>query len=540
MKSTSSNITRFLKYQADRNPQLIALKTPIRHSGDKILYAEKSFSQLETQTNAAALYLETNGIQKNTKVLLAVKPGLELILITFALFKLGAIPVVIDPGMGIKNLIKCIKSAQPSALIGIPFSQIISHLFFNTFSCLKKRIWIKKNFTHKISKFENLPFKVVDSKSDDLAAILFTSGSTGPPKGVCYEHGMFEAQVNLLRKHYKIEEGEVDLPMLPIFALFNPALGMTTVIPEINPSRPATVDPYKIVTAIKQNNITNSFGSPTLWKIIAKYCEEKNVTLPSLKRILMAGAPVPPDLIRRYKKIIPNGKVHSPYGATEALPITSISGNEVLNSTAELTVAGQGTCVGHTFPHIEVKIIAIDDNPIRNYSTDLELDNGQVGEIIVKGPVVTKEYYNLPEATHNSKIKDGNTFWHRMGDLGYLDNENRLWFCGRMAERVDTDEKTFLTDCCEAIFNRHPSVARSALIALTSDSTIQPGIVIEIDKHAKKVSTQSLLAELRKLAKSNSTTQEIKHFFFLNSLPVDVRHNAKIHRLTLSQLFSKK
>lgn len=535
----SANITRFLSNQAQDNPRRTALKTPLRHEGEKIVYENKTFQELEAETNAAALYLRKQGIQKNTKVLLAVKPGLELILITFALFKLGAVPVIIDPGMGLRNLLSCIKNSQPRALIGIPFSQIISLVFFTTFSSIKKRIWVTKRFKKNISPFIEKPFSAVESNPEDLAAILFTSGSTGAPKGVCYEHGMFEAQVAQLQKHYSIEPGEIDLPMLPIFALFNPALGMTTVIPEINPSRPATVDPEKIVKAIKQNKVTNSFGSPTLWRIIADYCEANNVTLPSIKRILMAGAPVHPELFRRYKKIIPNGEIHSPYGATESLPVSSISGNEVLEHTAKLTEAGCGTCVGRAFPDIEIRIIQIDDDPISELTPDIELGKNEIGEIIVRGPVVTKEYYNQKNATSRAKIKDGQTFWHRMGDLGYIDNKNRLWFCGRMIERVDTDDKLYLTDCCEAIFNRHPQVARSALITINFNNVNAPAIVIEREKQFQSKCKETLAKELLVLASAYTATSEIKHIFFHDAFPVDVRHNAKIHRLTLAKNFNK-
>ena len=203
-----------------------------------------------------------------------------------------------------------------------------------------------------------------ETTARDLAAILFTSGSTGPPKGVCYEHGMFEAQVSAIREQYGISEGEVDLPMLPIFALFNPALGMTTVVPEINPSKPATVDPAKIVQAIQQCGVTNSFGSPVLWKKIGAYCVERGETLPSLKRILMAGASVPPPLMGQFRKILDQGQVHSPYGATEVLPVSSISDGEVLGETAHLTTQGKGTCVGRPLPGVEVKIVPVSDEPL--------------------------------------------------------------------------------------------------------------------------------------------------------------------------------
>ena len=188
-----------------------------------------------------------------------------------------------------------------------------------------------------------------------LAILFFTSGSTGTPKGVCYEHGMFEAQVRLIRETYAIAPGEVDLPLLPIFALFNPALGMTTIVPELDPRRPAEIDPAKIVQAIQQESVTNSFGSPTLWQKICDHCRRENIQLPTLRRVLCAGAPVPAALWQASRTVLPNGKLHSPYGATEALPVATVSSDEVDVASV------RGACVGRPLAANEVKIIAITD-----------------------------------------------------------------------------------------------------------------------------------------------------------------------------------
>ena len=290
---------------------------------------------------------------------------------------------------------------------------------------------------------------------------------------------MFEAQVIALGRQYGIEEGEVDLPMLPIFALFNPALGMTTVIPEINPSKPATVDPAKIIQAIRQCDVTNSFGSPVLWKKIGGYCQANGITLPSLRRILMAGSSVPPHLFRDFKEILPQGVVHSPYGATEILPVSSIDGEQALEETAELTERGRGTCVGKPLPKVEVRIAKISDDWLGKEALEDALPPGDIGEIIVSGPSVTREYDNLPEATNRSKIRTEDRIWHRMGDLGYLDEKGRLWFCGRLAERIQIGNKTYLTDCCEGVFNALPDVYRSALVSLEKNGERVPCIAIQ-------------------------------------------------------------
>ena len=200
-------------------------------------------------------------------------------------------------------------------------------------------------------------FLLLIRQSTSLLRFCLPPVQRGLQREVLYEHGMFLAQVRSIRAQYGIEPGEVDLPMLPVFALFNPALGMCTVVPEMNPSRPAAVDPKKIVQAIRQNEITNSFGSPALWTKIARYCVANQIVLPSVKRILMAGAPVPPWLMEQMQAVIPNGEIHTPYGATEALPVSSISASAVLLETAAWTRLGKGTCVGKPLPGVTVKVI---------------------------------------------------------------------------------------------------------------------------------------------------------------------------------------
>ena len=371
--------------------------------------------------------------------------------------------------------------------------------------------------------------EVVASAADDLAAILFTSGSTGAPKGVCYEHGMFEAQVRLVRDTYGISPGEVDLPMLPIFALFNPALGMTTVVPELDPSRPAAVDPEKIVRAIQQEQVTTSFGSPTLWRKIFDYCLENEIILPSMRRVLCAGAAVPASLWADAPRVLPNGKLHSPYGATEVLPVATTSSTEI-QIRPEL-----GALIGRPLTENRVKIIAVHEGPLATLSRTRELPAGLVGEIIVTGPTVTKAYDHLPGATAAAKIRDDDgTIWHRMGDAGRIDDEGRLWFSGRIAERVETATGSLYTEPVEQVFRGHPQVVRCALIGLGQRGQQEPALVVQ-PVVGMTTDEATLAGALRELARQHPHTMEIRKFFFHQSFPVDVRHNAKIHRLTLTQ-----
>jgi len=529
--SDSANIARHLPLMAARQPDHPAVKIPRGRTDEgRIDYLTLSFRELDAEVDAWVARLQGKGVRRGDRVLVMVRQGLPLIAAAFALFKLGAVPVIIDPGMGRKNFLACVARSRPRALLGIPLAQVMSHVFRSAFATVAIRIWASASPTARLASSPQpsaLSSQPVNSAATDLAAILFTSGSTGAPKGVCYEHGMFEAQVRLVREAYGITPGEVDLPMLPIFALFNPALGMTTVVPELDPSRPAAVDPAKIVQAIQQEQITNSFGSPTLWRKIFDHCLAHNLELPSLKRVLCAGAAVPASLWADARRVLPNGELHSPYGATEVLPVATVSAHEV---PADATT---GALVGRPLLENRVKIIAPHDGPLATLDQARELPAGEIGEIIVTGPTVTKEYDALPEATAAAKIKEGAAVWHRMGDAGYLDAVGRLWFSGRLVERIETAGGILYTEPCEQVFRRHPQVARCALIGLGPRGAQTPALVVQ--PKDDPADEEAFIRELRNLAQAQPHTAGITRFFMHPSFPVDVRHNAKIHRLTLAR-----
>jgi acyl-CoA synthetase (AMP-forming)/AMP-acid ligase II len=377
-------------------------------------------------------------------------------------------------------------------------------------------------------------FPCAPTRADDTAAILFTSGSTGVPKGVVYEHGMFDAQVRALRDYYGIQEGETDLPAFPLFALFSIAMGVTIVIPDMDAARPALVDPERFVAELQAYHVTQSFGSPAIWDKVGRYCMERNITVPSFRRVLMAGAPVSPPILERVQHILPaSADAHTPYGATEALPVSSITAREVLKDTTALSRMGKGTCVGKVFPGITLQIIRITDEAIPQWDDRLALPRGEIGEIVVKGPVVTREYFRREQATALAKIPDDKSWWHRMGDVGYLDERDRLWFCGRKAERVQTANGTLFTVPCEAIFNQHPDVFRSALVGGGPAGKQKPVIVIEPHPDKFPASGGGIAGftdELLKLGAANPMTAGILTVLFHRSFPVDVRHNVKISR----------
>lgn len=546
MKVSGCNVARHLQEAAQRTPEKTATLSPLSVCTDgQVVHARCSFARLDQESDSAARAFHAQGITQGTRTLLAVKPGHDLIIGMFGLLKLGAVPIAIDPGMGWQKMLACIKQSKPSALVGLPKAYWLSYLPLAAFSTIKHRIAVGHSDWSRIIEegLSPVPRPLAEVQSDTLAAILFTSGSTGAPKGVCYTHGIFDAQIKLIRETYRIQPGEVDMAMLPVFALFNPALGMTTVTPMLDPSRPASANPAPIVTALQSEKVTNSFGSPAIWSRIAQYCLEEQKPLPSLKRLLIAGAPVPPRLLEQLRQVAPYCQIFTPYGATECLPVSSIESSEILSETHAATLLGLGTCVGRPVAGVEIRVIQEKKGVIHSMA-EIELcPEGTIGEIIVTGPSVTSSYDDLPQATERAKIKDGEKIWHRMGDLGRLDTKGRLWFHGRCAEKVETSLGAITTESIEPLFRDHEAVERCALIGIGKPTQQTPALVIELKPEfipLNSVEKESLLRSLRQKASNHPLAMQIKEIIFQDKLPVDVRHNAKIHRLQLAREWTQK
>ena len=542
------NVSSYLTRMAIAQPYQRAVVYPAgRDRNGRVAYAHLTFRQLDRESDRLAHGLVKAGLTRGTRTILMVKPSLEFLALVFAMFKCGAVPVVVDPGMGIRRMVGCFKESRPTAFIGIPLAHVIRTLFPKDFQTVKTwitvgRRWFWRGLT--LSQIRRTPgkrFAAAKTRRDEMAAILFTTGSTGPAKGAIYTHGNFEAQIHHIRSRFNIEPGEIDLPTFPLYALFDPALGMTAVIPDMDPTRPAHVDPRKIINAIFDHGVTNLPASPALLHRVGSFGKQFGIKLPSLKRVITTGAPISPDNIEQFSSLlVGDAEIHPGYGATEAMPVASIGSHEILSDTRPLTEQGYGVCVGQPVEHIEVRIIKINDGSIPEWSDDLPVKEGDVGEITVKGDMVTTQYFDKPLADKLAKIKDNNDIWHRMGDLGWMDQKGRIWFCGRKTHRVITADGTLFTIPCESLFNKHPRVFRSALVGVGPSGRQEPVICIELHKSNDGKNRGHLENELLKIAADNDLTKNIKTILFHKSFPVDIRHNSKIFREKLALWAEKK
>ncbi|MCK5836549.1 MAG: AMP-binding protein [Desulfobacula sp.] len=542
-----TNISLGLKKTQENYPYKRAIVYPAgRDRNGRVLYSQMTFSQLEKQSDQLAFGLERIGIIRGTRTILMVPPGMEFFILIFAMFKVGAIPVVVDPGMGIDRMLQCLQQGKPKAFIGIEKAHLLRKLKPGFFTSVKRWVTVGRRWFWGGYTLDQLiiptddPYPRAHTRRDETAAIVFTTGSTGPAKGVVYTHGNFDAQTKQIQEHFQIDPDEIDLPTFPLFALFDPILGMTAVIPDMDPTKPALVNPKKIIEAIENHGITNMFASPALLNRVGKYGKENNIKLPSLRRVVSAGAPVTPANIEQFSTLLSApAQIHTPYGATESVPVISIGSNEILAETKTLSEQGFGMCIGRPICDTQVKIITISDAPITQLHDELNVPENQVGEITVKADLVTQHYFNNREADLLAKIPDSDgTSWHRMGDLGWRDSKGRIWFCGRKGHRVITKEETLFTIPVEAIFNNHKNVFRSALTGVGPKNRQTPVVFIEPFSPVKN--PKGLINELLELAKSNPLTEKIDHIFIEKAFPVDIRHNSKIFRENLAVKAQKK
>jgi acyl-CoA synthetase (AMP-forming)/AMP-acid ligase II len=510
------------------------------------LYATTTFQELDAEATRIARGLLAWGVPPGTRLALLVRPGIEFVALVFGLLRAGMVIVLVDPGLGRRHLIRCLSEAEPEGFVAIGLAHAARRLWRRKFPRARWNVTVGRrwfwggatlNQLRRLGESNNRGLLLSNTRADDPAAIIFTSGSTGAPKGVLYTQRMFDTQVSEIQSTYGIEPGGVDLACFPLFALFNSAMGVTTVLPEMDFSRPASADPRKLLAAANDWQVTQAFASPAVWHVVSEHCEKSGASIPSLRQVFSCGAPVPARVIQKTLACVaPGAQMHTPYGATECLPVATIEAAEVLGDTAARTDQGAGVCVGRKFDSIEWRVIRITDEPIATIDDAEQMPTREVGELIVRGPQASPRYVTRTEVNALAKIEDrrpgGHAMpWHRMGDVGYLDEAGRFWYCGRKSHRVETAAGTMYTEVYEAMFNRHPKVRRSALVGVGPRGNQTPVMILE----CRSPVTDEEVDAMKRPTEGGLPAADGEVMVVDWQLPVDVRHNAKINREQLAQ-----
>jgi olefin beta-lactone synthetase len=499
---------------------------------DRPQYDAIDFAALSARITAYENGLAAAGLRAAERVIMLVTPGADFLALSYAVMGRGAVPVFIDPGMGVDAVVACMREAQPTGFIGVPKAHLLRLKAAELFRSLRFCVVAGRVPLFGATRLRDLlkpaggPPAPIPRQADDPALVAFTSGGTGRPKGVIFTNRMLTEQLAVFRGQFGFRGGEQDLPLLPVFSLFTAALGVGSIFPPLDPSRPLSLVPKQIIRVMRDLGNQTSFGSPTLWTKLAEYCRQTGESLPQLRRVFMAGAPVSQATLDLVKAACPQAESFTPYGATEALPVTVAAAAELRQHPPMLAVSGeQGTPVGRAIDGVTLRVVQPAVEPANSPLIDCRAR--EIGEIVVSGDTVSREYLSRPEATAASKVSEGGRVWHRMGDMGYLDADGQLYFCGRRVHVVTTAGQVFHSVPVENVFNRHPQVSRTALVGVDGE----PALVVEPrSRSLTPDARRRLAAELRAIGAADPVTAPIRRFYFHHSFPVDARHNAKIFR----------
>ena len=507
-----------------------------------------TWAQLAAEVDRIAAGLQDLGVKAGDRVNLLVPPGRTLTSLIYACLKVGAVIVVADTGLGLKGLTRALKGARPSWLVGIP-SALGAAKALNwpgqriSTSALPPAAARALGLLASISDFkpqEAVVFAEPDPDSD--AAILYTSGSTGPAKGVVYTHRQLAAMRDTIAASYDLAAGSGLVAAFAPFALLGPALGATSVTPAMDVTQPKTLTASALAAAAQAIGATTVFASPAaLLNLLAtadSLSSSQRQALGKVTTLLSAGAPITPALLARLQVLLPQASLHTPYGMTEALPTTDVSYQQIQEAEQDartgLAGAGGGVCVGYPVQGVKIRLAPLlADGSAQGQPTD---QAGITGEILVAGPHVKDRYDTLWVTEQASSSIPG---WHRTGDLGHLDSRGRLWVEGRLAHLLQTSQGLLTPVALEEAAEQDPEVRRAAAVATGPAGVGTVTIIAEVGPRFRGKRTRPGLAPLdlaqriRALVRS-ATGIEVAGVLILAEQPTDVRHNSKIDRQLLA------
>lgn len=514
-------------------PETVALVIPRLDKYDKLIDEEiVTFGEFEQRINQFQQKLRAEGFCQGDRFVLMFPVSVDFYALVLALFASGMVAVLVDPGMGKKQILRAITETGAKALVTV---RAVARLRWLVPRLWRLRIFVAENFRRsgsiaapprQTSGLSDTEPTIVALNRNDHALITFTSGTGGTPKGVDRTHGFLRAQHEALAAQFPHTLEDVDCTCFPAMALHGLCCGTTTVIPAVNMRAPASVDPGPVIKQLIRHGVTRLSGAPAFISAIARYINERAIQLKGVQKLAVGGATVPDSVCREVVRAFPGAEANVVYGSTEAEPMTSITMEEILAENNE----SEGYLVGRCADTIAIEIVDLPKSPPlldERGVKPFKVTPGTPGEIIVCGPQVNRSYLNNPEANRQNKLfAPGGVVWHRTGDVGRFDKANRLWLLGRVKDVLDIGKNRVYPFIVERRIDALAGVRRSALIQTGPEKPSILAIELERGIAGQDVEpdVRSCLDHLGLPGVSVRVTDE---------MPVDRRHNSKIDRIAL-------
>jgi acyl-CoA synthetase (AMP-forming)/AMP-acid ligase II len=520
-----------------------------RDSNGKMSYSHLTFRQLDQRSNELARGLQQAGVIRGTRAALQMLPGIEWFSITYALLKIGAVPILLQPALGIRKMAQCVKAVEPEILITEPKYQALQTFNANNYQSVHLHISTEKRWYSKgisitdLQKNDHASFQPAEMRSHDTGMIVFsTSCESEKPKPTVFTHGMLNAIIELIRSVMAVTLESTLVTPFPFFMILAPATGIRQIIPASHSLKANKLDPRILVETIWDYGVTHLLMSSTRLMMLTEFLRNEAIFLPSMQRIASWGEPYPAfELQKLHSFINEKTQIFPIYGMAEAPVISTLGSHKIVSETQVKTERGFGLCQGQVVDGLEIRIIEVNDRPIDNWSDDLLVDKGGIGELVVKGEAVSRQYYNNSKNDALHKIPDGKFMWHRTGDIGWQDTKGHFWFCGRKQDRITIAEnETLYTIPCEAVFMQHERVHRCIIVGVGPVPYQTPVLIIELAPGDSGKYISTLTHELRDLALAYPHTGNIKNILFRKSFPVHSLYHQKINRKQLTIWAAKK
>jgi len=468
-----------------------------------------SWRQLNVKVDLLARGLVGRGIARGDRVAVLVTPGADLIATVYACWQIGATVVIVDAALGVRGIRRALRSARPTSIIAIPKAiPIVQGLGAKV---------IASGQLARIAKEGQSKPSPERAQAHDEAIVVFTSGSTGPAKGVVYRHEHISRTRDLIVAHLDITERDALVAAFAPWAVLGPALGIASVIPDMDVTRPATLTAKALGAAVQAVGGTLLWGSPAALRAVVDTQDglRDSSQLETLRLVMGAGAPVSRELLQGMKDLCPTADLRTPYGMTEVLPVTDVSLTEIISAGD-----GPGVLVGHPLAGVEVRISAL--NSLGQATGALSESANVLGEVVVRA-AHAKDRYDALWATQRRSAREAG--WHRTGDVGELDEQGRLWIGGRLAHVITSPSGPIAPVATEQRMGVIADVLQTAAVGVGPVGNQQVVIVLETNRTVDL----ALIDEVRALALT-----PVAAVLARASLPVDIRHRSKVDRTELA------